>query len=310
MAACSLFWNPKHRASIRKPRYRKRDLDMRRAENLVPGTALAPLAQDDRIPVLLSQRTVASASTGEKAIYGWTLTVPAGWGMPFWSSLVYSTPRVGGLRERSQQYQEAQALRFPEDAVDTPGFAEHETRREADEKGYWDRRPPAKRPSYAKLGTTSPWRVDMDDVLSKAARRSEGLAELKPFVLARSIAERILKGAASGRLVGAGDKMDTTDAPSISHPRQRAALVEKQLLEEWQAVGGGEAQIPDLLAAAMVHVKITPCTRGVPQDLALVYELDVEQARQVRTKVTASVAGNAVLATGEEEGPEDVRQPA
>lgn len=309
MAACSSFWDPKHRASIRKPRYRKRDLDMRRAENLVPGTALAPLAQDDRIPVLLSQRTVTSASAGENAIHGWTLTVPAGWGMPFWSSLVYSTPRVGGLRERSQQYQEAQALRFPEDAVDTPGFAEHESRREADEKGYWDRRPPAKRPSYAKLGTSSPWRVDMDDVLSKAARRSEGLAELKPFVLARSIAERILKEAASGRLVGAGHKMDT-DALSISHPRQRAALVEKQLLEEWQAVGSGEAQIPDLLAAAMVHVKITPCTRGVPQDLALVYELDVEQARQVYAKVTASVARNAVLATGEEEGPEDVRQPA
>lgn len=309
VSACSSFWDPKHRASIRKPRYRKRDLDARRAENLIPGAPLTPLAQDDRIPILLSQRTVASASAGEKAIQGWTLTVPAGWGMPFWSSLVYSTPRVGGLRERSQQYQEAQALRFPEDAVDTPGFIEHETRREADEKSYWDRRPPAKRPSYAKLGTSSPWRVGMDDVLSKAARRSEGSVELKPFVLARSIAERILKEAASGRLAHGGDKMDT-DAPSGSHSRQRAALVEKQLLEEWQAVSSADAQTPELLAAAMVHVKITPCTRGVPQDLALIYELDVEQARQVRTKVTAAVAGHAVLATGEEEGPEDVRQPA
>lgn len=305
VSACSSFWDPKHRASIRKPRYRKRDLDARRAENLIPGAPLTPLAQDDRIPILLSQRTVASASAGEKAIQGWTLTVPAGWGMPFWSSLVYSTPRVGGLRERSQQYQEAQALRFPEDAVDTPGFIEHETRREADEKSYWDRRPPAKRPSYAKLGTSSPWRVGMDDVLSKAARRSEGSVELKPFVLARSIAERILKEAASGRLAHGGDKMDT-DAPSGSHSRQRAALVEKQLLEEWQAVSSADAQTPELLAAAMVHVKITPCTRGVPQDLALIYELDVEQARQVRTKVTAAVAGHAVLATGEEEGPEDL----
>lgn len=309
-AASSPFWDAKHRASIRAPRYRKRDLDARRSDNLVPGTALVPLAQDDRIPVLLSQRTVASASAGHEALFGWTLTVPAGWGMPFWSSLVYSTPRVGGLRERSQQYQEAQALRFPEDAADTPGFAEYETRRQADEKGYWDRRPSAKRPSYVKLGTASPWKIGMESILATAAQRPEKTAQIQPFVLARSIAERILAAAPREHSSRARDEMQT-DTSDLSRPRERAASLERQLLEEWQAVSGAGAGVPtpDLLASAMVHVKVTPCTRGVPQDLALVYELGMDEARQVRTKVDAFVAGKAVLATGEGEGPEDVRVP-
>ncbi|GAA5882191.1 hypothetical protein JCM3774_005460 [Rhodotorula dairenensis] len=304
-AAASHFWDAKHRASICTPRYRKRDLDARRADNLVPGTALAPLAQDDRIPVLLSQRTVMSASAGENALFGWTLTVPAGWGMPFWSSLVYSTPRVGGLRERSQQYQEAQALRFPEDAADTPGFAEHESRREADEKSYWDRRPPAKRPSYAKLGTDSPWKIGMESVLTMASRRAEGTVGIQPFVVARSIAERILLAVTRDQSSHAPDEMQT-DASDTSRPRERASLLERQLLEEWRAVRDASRSTPDLLASAMVHVKVTPCTRGVPQDLALVYELDTDEARQVRTKVDASKARKTVLATGEGEGPEDL----
>ncbi|GAA5982659.1 hypothetical protein JCM10908_006736 [Rhodotorula pacifica] len=312
VAECPSFWDAKFRASIRKPRYRKRDLDARRSDNLVPGTALTPLAQDDRIPVLLSQRTISSASSArEHAISGWTLTVPSGWGMPFWSSLVYSTPRVGGLRERSQQYQEAQALRFPEDAADTPGFVEHETRREADEKSYWERRPPAKRPSYGKLGTVSPWRIGMKAVLGTVSCRDDAAAdgedakEIRPFVLASGIAERILAQAVEdgGEATSDEKMLDPTSRP---RPRLRVDHLEKQLLAEWQHACKDGAKPENLLLAAMVHARITPCTRGVPQDLALIYELELDQAMQVKAKMDASVAGKAVLATGEGEGPEDL----
>lgn len=306
IADTSMFWNAKHRSSIRKPRYKKAELDARRSENLVPGTRLAPLAQDDRIPVLLSQRTLSAPLSHEESIHGWTLTVPAGWGMAFWSSLVYSTPRVGGLRERSQQYQEARALRFPEDAVDTPGFDEYEVRREADEKGYWDRRPPAKRPSYDKLGTGSPFRVDMAGVLSTASRRA-GPDELRPFVLAPLIAERIHS------TVNADTKADAKQgalAPLKPLARQRASELEEQLKQEWTSVApSADAPVPDLLASAMVHVRVTPCTRGVPQDYGMIYELSPPVVSDVRKKVETSLAAKSVLATGEGDGPEDVSQP-
>ncbi|BGP58449.1 Ribonucleases P/MRP protein subunit pop1 [Rhodotorula sphaerocarpa] len=307
IADVSPFWSAKHCAAIRKPRFKKRELDARRSQNLVPGTRLAPLAQDDRIPILLSQRTLSSPSSSEDAIYGWTLTVPAGWGMPFWSSLVYSTPRAGGLRERSQQHQEATALRFPEDYVDVPAFDEHEIRREADERGYWERRPPAKRPSYAKLGTASPWRVSAETFLGSADRTSPAAAEkVQPFVVAPTIARRVVDLVKDDSI---SHRMQEDSPSSEAGPRARREQLVQQLLKDWRTASSVDPPPGrDLLASALVHVRITPCTRGVPQDLALVYEPGSQQAADMREKLGAALEWKAVLATGEGDGPEDLLQ--
>ncbi|EMS18934.1 ribonuclease P/MRP protein subunit POP1 [Rhodotorula toruloides NP11] len=320
IASAPTFWDIKHRASIHTPRFKKRDLDARRAEELIPGTRLAPLAQDDRIPVLLSQRIIGSQSTSPSRsrpppIHGWTLTVPAGWGMPFWSSLVYSTPRVAGIRERSHQYYEAGAPRFPEDYVGSPGFDEHETRREADEQGYWERRPPAKRPNYDKFGTRSPWKVEMGEVLTTAWSRSgfsveqeEGnSAEGRPFLVPASIARFVLRHVdASDALSGMMQQDPPAGQPT---PRQRLQQLEVDLLAEWAAASTSADPSCSYLSRAMVRVRLTPCTRGVPEDLGLVYELDEEQASLVREKVDKALKGKKVLATGEGEGAEDLCDP-
>ncbi|GAA5918262.1 hypothetical protein JCM1841_002134 [Sporobolomyces salmonicolor] len=162
------FWSEAVRIRIRQPRFRKKELDARRSHNLVPGTPLRPLAQDDRIPLLLTQRTLAPSSSSSAPMSSFTLILPSGWAMPFFSSLAYSTPRIGGLRERSLQFYEAGAPRFPEDYPGTQAFGEWEERREQSERGYWERRPPAKRPNYQKLGTKEPWRVEMEGVLERA----------------------------------------------------------------------------------------------------------------------------------------------
>lgn len=319
VAAVPSFWDRAHRASIHTPRYKKRDLDARRSHNLIPGTRLDPMAQDDRIPVLLSQRTLGLAGA-DSTLHGWTLTVPSGWGMPFFASLVYSTPRVGGLRERSQQFYEAGAARFPEDFVGTPGFEEHEARREVDEKGYWERRPPAKRPSYGKLGTRWPWRMEMGEVLELAYRRGTKLAETeaateagerkgkgkgKPFIVASTVAKAVLAQARDkGR---AADAMED-DPPAT--PRARAKQLEQRLAADWAALSSASTSAPgsdSLLRHAMVRVEVTPCLRGVPEDLGLVYEVDEEVAKEVKAKMDRAKAGGEPRATGEYEGAEDVR---
>ncbi|GAA6053897.1 hypothetical protein JCM3770_005322 [Rhodotorula araucariae] len=310
LAALPLFWSPSHRASIRTPRYKKRDLDARRSHHLVPGTRLSPLAQDDRVPVLLSQRELG---TGESALHGWTLTLPAGWGMPFWASLVYCTPRVGALRERAHQSYEAGATRFPEDFVGAPGFDECEARREDDERGYWERRPPAKRPSYAKLGTRSPWRVEMGDVLRKTWQRGTGAAEVSAgvgtqgsFLVPHTVAKAVLVH---------GRKPVSAIAEDISSsPRARAKQLEHQLAHEWAGLSATPSATPGsaaLLPLAMVRVKLVPCMRGVPEDLGLVYELDEETARVVRDKMDRAEKGKGreVRATGEFDGAEDLCNP-
>ncbi|GAA5912659.1 hypothetical protein JCM6882_004704 [Rhodosporidiobolus microsporus] len=328
VASVSSFWSVDARAKISKPRYRKQDLDARRSENLVPGTRLTPLAQDDRIPILLSQRTLSSSSISssssrhdplhDSALHGWTLTVPSGWGMPFWSSLVFSTPRIGGLRERSQQFYEAGAARFPEDYVGSPASEEHETRREDDERGYWERRPPAKRPSYAKLGTVWPWRAEMGEVLKVAwgaqteepSKAGEAKEQQDAFLVPPSVAQAVLARTADSS--AAADE----DAPMLDspYPRDRAKHLESALLRDWRAVSSSSsppsrASLP-VLPHAMVRVKLVPVLRGVPEDLGLVYELESEaQAERVWQKLGVEKARRKRaegVATGEWEGAEDL----
>ena len=119
--AQSEIWDNEKRSGLQKPKFKKKDLDARRskvkphlllsywnmrsnwhAKNLVPGTPLNVLRQDDRIPVLLIQRSLEAPSSTH-GIHGWTLIFPAGWGMPFLSSLIHTGTRVGGQRERGTQ---------------------------------------------------------------------------------------------------------------------------------------------------------------------------------------------------------------
>jgi ribonuclease P/MRP protein subunit POP1 len=229
--------------------------------------------------------------------------------MPFWSSLVHATPRVAGLRERSHQLYEAGAPRFPEDYVGSPGFDEHETRREADERGYWERRPPAKRPNYDKLGTRSPWKVEMGDVLK--ASWSTGGSSAKPdadgrsFLIPTSVARSVLRKAGHD---DAQSSIMEQDPPSgLPTPRQRLRQLEANLLADWTAASSSSSALVTLLPRAMARVRLTPCTRGVPEDLGLVYELDEARALIVRGKVDKALKGKRVLAAGEGEGAEDVR---
>lgn len=157
--AQSEIWDEEKRSGLKKPTYKKKDLDARRSKNLVPGTPLNPLRQDDRIPLLLIQRSLESPSSTH-GIHGWTLVFPAGWGMPFLPSLIHTGTRVGGQRERASQAFEAGAAYCPRDFPCTEFYNKCWDERAVKEKAKWDRTPPAKRANYKKLGTRSPWRAD------------------------------------------------------------------------------------------------------------------------------------------------------
>ncbi|KAG6847946.1 hypothetical protein C0991_001129, partial [Blastosporella zonata] len=73
--------------------------------------------------------------------------------MAFFSSLTFTGTRVGGQRERQTQAFEAGAPYFPRDLPTSTGHDEYASARAMEEKARWDRKPPAKRPNYEKLGT-------------------------------------------------------------------------------------------------------------------------------------------------------------
>ncbi|GAA5992540.1 hypothetical protein JCM5350_008273 [Sporobolomyces pararoseus] len=308
------FWDPSRREKISKPKYKKKDLDARRSQNLVPGTPLRPLAQDDRIPILLSQRTLspstASSSTSSQCTSLFTLTIPQGWSMAFWTSLVHSSPRVAGLRERALSTYEAGLATFPQDFPTTSAYNEHEKRREVEDRGYWERRPPAKRPNFSKLGTEDPWNFNAQKVLrgddkgkgkGKEAMDEDTVDEeeiqpyLVPFKLATSLTSAISKNKAS-----------TSSSITSSTGLSPVEKLERDILEEWTTLRNGGKPTSSKLRSALVRVRIDPCLRGVPEDFGLIYELEGEEVGKVRTKMESAKTNEKVFATGEGEGAEDL----
>jgi ribonuclease P/MRP protein subunit POP1 len=299
--ARSDIWDKSTRDLLEVPRFKKKDLDARRAQNPVPGTSLKPTAPDNRVPVLLIQRSVkptssVSSSTSLPAesfqrttnadpnLHGWTLIVPKGWAMPFLTSLIYTGTRVGGQRERAHQAFEAGAAYFPRDFPTSTAYEEFSAARAIADEERWKKKPPAKRVNWDKLSTlnpwTSPWRValglcstdrgtdDGSDTEMVSTQRDVHLpaadSAIRPWLLHGPNARMIIENIA--RLLG--------PAPGLLS--EINALRRKRELPPLDA---STVNADALLQGTLVHVRVTLCGRGAPDDMAFIYALEDQEAR-------------------------------
>ncbi|KAM0746936.1 POP1-domain-containing protein [Meredithblackwellia eburnea MCA 4105] len=256
-ATMTQFWESINEPT-KKPKFRKSELDARRSNLLVPGTKLQALQQDDRIPLLLSQRTLSQSpnSSTPDDFHGWTLTIPAGWGMAFWSSLVHCTPRIAGLTARSQTYFESGTPRFPEDYPGTIGFDIYEAEREAEDKGFWERRPPAKRTNFDKVGTGDPFRANFSRIVKRWVGREVNLVWV----------------------------MDSAEVMKfVKRRREKVTGSEKTETASEEEKGRYDG--------ALVRVRLTPCGRGAPEELGLIYQLEDSQRKEVGERVQREKRG-------------------
>ncbi|KAH9969481.1 NUC188 domain-containing protein [Russula dissimulans] len=283
--ARSGIWDKSIRDVLEVPRFKKKELDARRAQNHVPGTLLKPTAPDNRIPVLLLQRSVKSGSSSNPNLHGWTLIVPKGWGMPFLSSLIYTGTRVGGQRERAHQAFEAGAAYFPRDFPTSAAYEAFATARATEDEERWKKKPPAKRVSWEILSMLNPWTSAWRTVLGLDPMPSGDIGNdcgcdtdmvstqrdnpppasgpaIRPWLLhgpqARVIVENIarLLGPAAGLLSEINALRRKRDLPPLGHPVDADAL----------------------LRGALVHVRIVLCGRGAPDDMAFIYALEDQEA--------------------------------
>lgn len=249
----------------------------------MPGSKLLPELNDNVIPILVAQNTITSTKESSviNEMSGWTITIPANWGMAFWSSLVFSETRIGGLRERSQQYFEAGTPRFPEDYPGTIAFREFEERRRAADESYFNRRPPAKRPSYKKLGTPDPFLSNFESILSRwrtpmhysqFLRRvhndqlllSDSQPLPTPWIVPDPVMKIVLEHLTGTRFL----------------PTDPSSKLAERLLNFYQGAHQIQNGIPwagvidSIGINALVRVKVTPCGKGSPEELGLIYYLD------------------------------------
>jgi ribonuclease P/MRP protein subunit POP1 len=246
--------------------------------------------QDNRVPVLLIQRSLeASKTTGGHAIHGWTLIIPSGWGMAFWPSFVFTGTRVAGQRERQTQAYEAGTAYFPRDYPFSSAYEEFSKAKEAEMKASWDRKPPAKRTNFQKLDMEDPFSPHWDETMGIRSAEEKGAlvstqrepqsgdAEVKPW---------LLRGPEVAKII---HTLSSTAIP--------AEMLEKEMntLRERRSLGHLVITPRALLQGGLVVVKVNVCTRGLPQDLALIYSLDDEEVKR------ALISAKRKEPSGEEE---------
>ena len=233
--------------------------------------------------------------------------------MPFFSSLIFTGTRVGGQRERQTQAFESGVAYFPRDYPGTPAYDEYSAMIASQEEERWERKPPAKRPNYERLGTRSPWRADWNVILGLRDSHAEDDTDVDQstipgeFVPAQRDMEmdvdREVPEAQDGPS-GQVEQPATVDPENDFHeepwlvrgPNTRAvldALSGKsnpafELFEQIQKLRQKRdleslatiVEPEELWKHALVRVRLRLCGRGCPGDLAIIYGMDDEEARK------------------------------
>ncbi|KAF9651561.1 POP1-domain-containing protein [Thelephora ganbajun] len=242
------------------PRFRKKDLDERRAKNSIPGGKLDPLREDDQISLLLIRRTI-SDHCDSQPVHGWTMIIPSGWAMPFLTSLTHTGTLVGGQQQRDVQMLEAGVPQFPRDFPTTEPYRERAEAWDASERYRWERTPPAKRVNYERLGIDNPWKADWENVLDQYTPGVAGYVPtqrdtIHPWLLSKYLASFVL---------------ETTD---ISNP---AVWLYDKLSASRSGRGNTGLRLKesanDLWCGALVQVQVELHGRGTLSDVAAVYPL-------------------------------------
>lgn len=226
-------------------------------------------------------------------MHGWTVLTPLGWGMPFLSSLVHSGSRVGGQRERKSQAFESGVPHFPDDFPGTAIGQVHAEEVGSAAKAKWERTPPAKRVSYAKLGTRSPWQPDWEVICSIPTKEKEiGESGFVGTQRTGADAEQSVHMTVSKELEGVGvwllrcaDTKDIFgDLVDCAGDKARAETLLQRLNAARVHRGLEELKIgPELMyRGALVQVTLTMHQRGDPEDMACIYFVGQEECKYWR----------------------------
>ncbi|VDC04482.1 unnamed protein product [Peniophora sp. CBMAI 1063] len=281
--ASSTLWDPNVRVPLYTNKLTKKAIDARRAQASIPGTKLKPTPADSRVPVMLIQRSAGPASTSRdtdgSGIHGWTLILPKGWAQPFLDTLIYTGTRIAGQRERAAQFFESGAANFPSDYPLTGAYDEFARERAEREKERWGRRPPAKRASWGKLGTRSPWVADWGVVLGADAPKgdADGEGEDEDMIPAqraeveqakkdgKEVKPWLLRGPHVARLV--------TDASGMLNPASKVLEHVNAARMKRDAPPLPREAEDSLYVGALVRVRMRMAGRGNAEAMAVVYEV-------------------------------------
>jgi ribonuclease P/MRP protein subunit POP1 len=229
--------------------------------------------------------------------------------MPFFSSLIFTGTRVAGQLERQTQAYESGITYYPRDYPSTDPYNAYASERVKEEKATWDRKPPAKRVNYDKLGTKNPWKADWAGILGirdKAGDQDED-EDQNLITTQRETSKTSLEGKANVNIrpwLLRGSEVPKILSSMSAVFNQGAALLSEinRLRFKRRLPPLSNTKHADLLQGALTNVKLTMCLRGSPQDLALIYILNDDLCRKWEKLIRKQTA---LLPDVDEETPEE-----
>ncbi|PLW36033.1 hypothetical protein PCANC_16083 [Puccinia coronata f. sp. avenae] len=135
LAKCERFWDRSERQ--KNVKFKKSELDQRRANLDVPGSPLDRTEEDDQISILLV-----------RVGGGWRMILANNWTKAFFHSFTFSSARLVCLDQKAQIDFEAGQPTFPRDYPTLLPATELADQEGLEEARYWGRKPPAKRVNY------------------------------------------------------------------------------------------------------------------------------------------------------------------
>ncbi|KAI0130182.1 ribonucleases P/MRP protein subunit POP1-domain-containing protein [Xylariales sp. AK1849] len=243
-----------------------------------PGALLELTEADPGIPIImLAQRH--STTTGT-----WTLMMPWKCILPTWYGLTHyplssgGNPGFGGLNEIKQLAFEQGIPWFPGDFPASVAGMSWELEQRLVRKKAWDRMPNGKRVNYDTLDLGAGRKGEIGDGWSCDY---ETLLGLEPLVtsMEKPDAEMDDRGTEEGELVQKPEKQVTGNS---KHPLTRLTQISKLALDAFFL-----PKATPLPPTALVTVKITFLSRGVPDPCARVYRLPA--TKPVLTSTPAEV---------------------
>ncbi|KAH9488832.1 hypothetical protein Btru_058724 [Bulinus truncatus] len=264
--ASSPLWDVSVRSLVKSTKLTEQKLNEMKSHNQIPGSPLELGEMESAIPVILVQRPgtdsrLFTSVAPNGFACGWDLILPSGWAMAFWVALVYRGARVGGLKEAHSLALLGGMLSAPVDYPDTAAGTKELMSQSAELELKYNRRPPAKRPNYIKLGIPSPFSFQFEKLVQDWKENLKPLCSAMPdasqyFVL------RDRKNLQALNLALTDTKTFLKNAGKLNRSKGKATSSGDDFLKAFLSITGSSTL--DVFSNAIVAVSLKTLHRGVP----------------------------------------------
>lgn len=249
----SALWYSAIREEVKATKMSDQKLNELKSDIFIPGSLPDLGIEESRIPVILIQRPGVRQSSSINYGCGWDVVLPQNWSMSFWLACIYRGARAAGVRELESLALEQKIAYFPNDYPDTAAGRLHEQDWADKLKNKFEKRPPAKRCNYTKLGIASPFCYPWDELIRDWNEEISDVNNKNIYMLRDRKALKIMQ-----KLINA-----------------RTTITHKESTNSKSCIKKGDTnhELSSMFSEhrfSLIHVEVKMLLRGIPEEHATI----------------------------------------